>query len=221
VGEIKTLAFMIALVLGSTGLIGEQLIQRLLQDNTYSRVKALSRHPLNVNHPKLQVILVDFENLDHYKVQLNADVIFCCLGTTMKQAGSKEAFKKVDYDYPLKTAQLGKAQGATRYLLISALGASKNSAIYYNQIKGEIEGVIEAIGFESFHILRPSLLLGHRKEPRVGEGAAKMVYKIFGFLIPQKYQAIDSSKVANAMLFYGKQHEKGTFVHESRELQNF
>ena len=103
----------------------------------------------------------------------------------------------------------------------SLLDVAITSWFYYNKIKGEVEEAIAAVEFESFHIFRPSLLLGERKEPRPGEHAAKMVYKLFSFLIPQKYQAIDSSKVANAMLFYGKQPEKGKFIHESRELQNF
>lgn len=220
-GELETLALMIALVLGGTGLIGKQLIDLLVQDSFYSKVVAISRKPLYVNHPKLEVVSVDFEKLSQYKTHLKADVIFCCLGTTMKQAGSKEAFKKVDYTYPLEIAKLGQDQGASRYLLISALGANKNSVIYYNQIKGEIEEAIAVLGYESFHIFRPSLLLGDRKEPRAGEDTAKIVYKLFKFLIPQKYQAIDSSKVANAMLFYGKQSIHGKFIHESLELQNF
>ena len=212
---------MTALVLGSTGLVGAQLIQRLLEDNSYSKIKVVSRHTIDLNHHKVENVIVDFEMLEHYRDQLKADVIFCCLGTTMKQAGSKEVFKKVDYKYPLDVAKISKSQGSSRYLLISALGANKNSSFYYNQIKGQIEEAIQALGFASFHIFRPSLLLGDRKEARVGEEAAKKVYKIFGFLIPPKYRAIDSGKVANAMLFYGKQTKEGMFVHESNELQNF
>ncbi len=212
---------MTALVLGCTGLIGKQLVQRLVQDNSYSKIKAVSRSPLDFNDPKVENIIVGFEQLQHQSDHLKADVIFCCLGTTMKQAGSKAAFEKVDYTYPLEVAKLGKATGASRYLLVSALGANKSSSIYYNQIKGQIEEAIAAVKFESFHIFRPSLLLGERQEKRAGEDTAKIIYKIFGFLIPQKYQGIESAKVANAMLFYGKQPGKGMFIHESRELQNF
>lgn len=211
---------MIALVVGSTGLIGTQLIQLLLKDDYYSKVKAVSRTPLALNHAKLDNIIVDFEKLEQYQDQLKADVVFCCLGTTMKQAGSKEKFKKVDYEYPLQVAQIGKSNGASRYLLTSALGANKKSSIYYNQIKGQVEEAIDAVAFESFHIFRPSLLLGNRKEVRAGEDAAKLVYKFLGFLIPKKYQGIESSKVAAALLFYGKQSSKGKFIHESVELQN-
>lgn len=210
-----------ALVIGSTGLIGRQLLKLLLQDNTYLEVKAISRKPLDSSHAKLENLLVDFDNLADYGSKLNADVVFCCLGTTMKDAGSKEAFKKVDYDYPLLVARVAKASGASAYLLVSALGANRNSSIYYNQIKGEIEAAVEGVGFETYHIFRPSLLLGDRPQKRVGEAAAKAVYKFLGFLIPAKYKAIESIKVARAMLFYGKQLAKGKFIHESGEMQQF
>ena len=211
----------IALLAGSTGLIGKQLLQLLLQDEAYSLVKAITRKPLEFNHPKLENIVLNFDDITSAGDKLKADDIFCCLGTTMKQAGSKAAFEKVDYLYPLEIALLAKNQGASQYLLISALGADPVSSIYYNQIKGRTEASINVVGFESVHIFRPSLLLGDRAEARTGEDAAKLVYKIFGFLIPLKYQSIDSGRVARAMLYFAKESKPGKFIHESAELQRF
>jgi uncharacterized protein YbjT (DUF2867 family) len=152
---------------------------------------------------------------------LKADDIFCCLGTTIKKAKSKEAFRAIDLDAPLLLAKISKEQGAKRFLLVSSLGASKNSSIFYNQVKGEVEEAIKQVGFDSLHILRPSLLLGPRKEERSGEDAAKFIYKIFSFIVPKKYQAIESIQVARAMVAFAQEERPGGFVHESAELQNF
>jgi uncharacterized protein YbjT (DUF2867 family) len=210
-----------ALVVGSTGLIGKQLLDLLLEDNHYTMVKAISRKPLNNQHPKLQNIVTDLVTLTEHHDQLKADDVFCCLGTTIKQAGSQEAFRKVDYEYPLELAKLTKNQGATQYLIITALGSDAKSKIFYNRVKGEVEQAIGQVGFRSYHIFRPSLLLGERPEKRAGEGAATGVYKALGFLIPLKYKAIDSAKVARAMIHFARQNTSGKFIHESKELQAF
>jgi uncharacterized protein YbjT (DUF2867 family) len=208
-----------ALLAGTTGLVGSQLLQSLLEDNYYTKIKALSRTPLTLKHGRLENIVLDFDNLTEYKDRLRVDDIFCCLGTTMNKAGTKSAFRKVDYEYPLTLGEICKTLGAKQYLLISALGANKESRIYYNHIKGEIEAAITGLGFETVHILRPSLLLGDRVEKRSAEDAAKMMYKVISFLLPQKLRAIDSGKVAHAMKYYAKQEKKGVFIHESKELQ--
>lgn len=209
-----------ALVAGSTGLIGSQLLELLLAESSYTKVIALSRKPLVISHPKLENIVVEANDLKMHP-ELKADHVFCCLGTTIKQAKTKEAFSKVDLDYPLELANILKANGASQYHLVSALGADKNSSIFYNQVKGKVEEAIGAVGFDSFHIFRPSLLIGPRKESRAGEDAAKVFYKIFGFLIPAKYKGIESIKVARAMISFAKQNKQGKFIHESGELQSF
>lgn len=210
-----------ALLAGSTGLIGKQLLELLLNDPHYTVVKAISRKPLAIQHAKLQNIVADLDTLTEHHDQLKADDVFCCLGTTIKQAGSQAAFRKVDYDYPLELARLTKNQGASQFLIITALGSDARSGIFYNRVKGEVEQAIDAVGFDSYHIFRPSLLLGERTEKRAGEGAATVVYKALGFMIPLKYKAIDSAKVAKGMLHFAKQNSKGKFIHESRELQQF
>jgi uncharacterized protein YbjT (DUF2867 family) len=209
-----------ALIAGSTGLIGKQLLQMLLNSDRYSKVVAITRNDLPA-HPKLVVLKVEFEKPEQWAESLIGDDVFCCLGTTMAKAESKENFYKVDFSYPLFIAKAAHSHGAKQYLLVSALGANKESSIYYNRVKGEIEDSIKQIRYKAIHIFRPSLLLGSRDEKRSGEDAAKIFYKIFGFLIPKKYQAIDSHKVAKAMITLASQDDKGIFIHESKELQSY
>lgn len=210
-----------ALIAGATGLIGKQLVQLLLHDSYYTKVKAISRKPIGIEHPKLENIVTDFDQLEQLTGQLQADDVYCCLGTTIKIAKTKEAFRKVDYDYPVLLGEIAKVNGATQYLLVSALGSDKKSNIFYNRVKGEVEEAIRSLGFKSYHIFRPSLLLGERTEERTGEGAATTFFKIFGFLVPLKWKAIDSGKVAHAMFRIAQQNKAGYHVHESVEMQQY
>lgn len=210
-----------AFIAGSTGLIGNQLLQLLLDDSFYSEVKAISRNPLTINHPKLKNIVMDVDGLAQHANQLQADDVFCCLGTTIRKAGSKDAFRKIDYEYPLTLAKILKELGAKHYSLITALGADKNTSVFYNRVKGEVEDAISQIDFQSYHVFRPSLLMGPRSETRSGEEAGKVFFKLFGFLIPLKYKGIESIKVARAMLHFAKQNQSGKFIHESKELQQY
>lgn len=212
-----------ALVTGATGLIGKQLLNLLLQDPYYTLVKAVTRKSLDISHAKLQNVVTDFDQLIMAGdvVPFRADHVFCCLGTTIRKAGTKEAFRKVDYTYPLEVACASLLAGAQKYLLVSALGADKQSSVFYNRVKGEVEEAITALDFPEVHIFRPSLLLGPREEPRPGEDAAKVFFRLFGFLVPEKYKAIDSSAVARAMLWYAKKDDAGVHIHESAALRNF
>lgn len=211
----------VALLAGGTGLIGSQLLQLLVKDEEYTKIKCLTRNPLAITHNKIEVIQTNGENLNELSSSLLADDVFCCLGTTIKKARTKEAFKKIDYDYPLLLAKVSKSNGARQFLLVSALGAHPSSSVFYNKVKGEVEGAIAEIGLETYHVFRPSLLLGSRTEERSGEDAAKTFFKVFGFLVPDKYKAIDSAKVARAMLATAKKNATGTFVYESKFLQEF
>ncbi len=210
-----------ALVAGSTGLIGKQLVRLLLEDSGYETVIAISRKPLGIQHSKLKNVIADLATLDEHKGQLIADEVYCCLGTTMKVAGSKEAFRAVDYDYPLALAKISYANGAKSFALVSSLGANTGSFIFYNRVKGEIENAIAEIGFDRFHIFQPSLLLGDRTENRTGEDSAKKAYQLLGFLLPKKYKAIESIKVARAMIHFSHEKVPGKFVHQSNIIQNF
>jgi len=210
-----------ALIVGSTGLIGSQLLELLLEDDHYQQIIAVSRTPLPNTNPKLKNVLVDFKSFKNKKEELKADDVFCCLGTTIKKAKSKEAFREIDFSYPMLVAELTKALGAKQYFLVSALGASKSSSVFYNQVKGEVEEAIKGLGFESYHVFRPSLLLGPRVEVRAGEKSMQKVFTAIDFLIPKKYKAIDSIKVARAMLFFAKQQKAGNYIHESDSLQAY
>jgi uncharacterized protein YbjT (DUF2867 family) len=222
VGEINPFGIMkVALVAGATGLIGEQLLQLLIEDPYYGKVIAVTRKPLDIQHPKLETITLNFDKLSEHYSLLKADDVFCCLGTTIRIAKTKEAFRKVDFDYPIELARLTKIQGTSQFLLVSALGADKNSSVFYNQVKGEVEEAIQKIAFSSFHVFRPSLLLGPRTEHRTGEDAAKVFFKFLGFLVPAKYKAIQSIKVVRAMLHFAKANNTGFHILESDELQKF
>jgi uncharacterized protein YbjT (DUF2867 family) len=137
----------------------------------------------------------------------------------MAKAGSRDKFYEVDFTYPLKLADATHAIGAQQFLLVSALGADKGSAIYYNRVKGEIEEALRKTGFKTLHIFRPSLLLGPRGEKRAGEDAAKTLYRFIGFLIPKKYRAIDARTVAHAMLVSASGEQQGVFIHESQQIE--
>lgn len=208
-----------ALVVGATGLIGSQVIDLLLADSYYERVVVFARKPLP-DHPKLMQFQTDFSNLEALSTPPVSDV-FCCLGTTIKVAGSQEAFRKVDEEYPLTVAHWAYRQGASQYLLVTALGADAKSMIFYNRVKGNVEQKLQQIGFNSVHIFRPSLLMGPRKESRSGEDAAKQFNRWFGFVIPKAYRAVESIKVARAMQQWAKKNTPGNHVHESKELQSF
>ena len=204
-----------ALVIGATGLVGRQLIKLLLADKRYT-VLALVRKPLAIIHSKLSQVTFDFNNPDGSLIV--ADEIFCCLGTTIKTAGSKPAFYKVDFEYVLKVAELGFANGVKKFAMISSVGANKSSAIFYNQTKGAIEEAVTGIGFESLYILRPSILLGERNEFRLGETIGKFLVKAFRFLVPAKYKGIEASQVTKAMIVCMNEGAPGVHILESNEI---
>jgi uncharacterized protein YbjT (DUF2867 family) len=209
-----------AVVAGATGLAGKQLLEKLLASGRYTRVVALTRSPLAGNHEKLTNIITGFDDLEDSINRLHPDDVFCCLGTTMAKAGSKEKFYEVDFRYPLNLAMATLGRGANQFLLVSALGANKRASIFYNRVKGEVEEAITKTGFKTVHIFRPSLLLGPRPEKRPGEDAAKTLYKIFNFAIPQKYKAISGERVADFMIEMAARDMKGVFVHESQDMQS-
>jgi uncharacterized protein YbjT (DUF2867 family) len=197
-GKLKT-----ALLAGSTGLVGSRLLERLLQDPRYGHIIALSRSSLPIHHPKLEIMLVTLETIAEIAPDLKADDWFCALGTTIKQAGSQEAFRRVDYDYPLVLGQQAVASGAKQYLLVSSIGASLTSSIFYSRVKCEIERDLGALGILKIHLFRPSMLLGERKEERAGESVIAAIMKLMNFLLHgplRKYRAIQADTVAAAMI---------------------
>ena len=208
-----------ALIVGATGLVGDILTHRLVESPAYDRVQVLTRKPLGWQHPRLQEIPFDFDHPNGLLVR--ADDIYCCLGTTIKKAGSKEAFRKVDYQYPLDIARLGLDNGATQFAIVTAMGADALSSIFYNQVKGEVERDLMALSYPTLLVFRPSLLLGNRSEKRLGERIGSGVMRLFAPLIPAKYKAVEAEKVATAMLTTMQQHHVGHHVFESNDLQEY
>lgn len=211
-----------ALVAGASGLVGSELMQQLLEDPDYEQVAALVRSALPIKHPKLAQHIVDFEELGEVAEYFSADDIYCCLGTTIKKAKTQEAFRKVDYEYPLEMAKLAKAAGAQNYLIVTAIGSSASSSIFYSRVKGELEEALKRLDLPSLHIFRPSFLLGRRQEFRLGErlvGMTAMKWLKFvwtGKL--RKYRPIEGRQVAQAMINAAKSGRKGLQIYEGGQM---
>jgi uncharacterized protein YbjT (DUF2867 family) len=186
-----------ALLAGATGLVGSFLLERLLASMSYASVEVLARRDSGQTHPKLKSGIVDFARLDERRVA--ADDVFCCLGTTIGQAGSQAAFRRVDYDYPVALARAAARGGAKRFLVVSALGANSASRVFYNRVKGEMEAAVRASGVPKVYVFRPSLLSGPRKESRLGEQVGLVAGALLGPLLG-KYRPIHADLVAAAML---------------------
>lgn len=210
-----------ALLAGASGLIGSELLNLLLNDTHYSSVTALVRKPLGFTHPKLTQKVVDFENLQSAGVA-EADDAFCTLGTTIKKAGSRPAFIKVDLEYVREFALLSQAAGVRNFLVVSSMGANARSSVFYNRTKGMMENSVQAISFNRIVIFRPSLLMGKRKEYRFGESVAAGIMKFMGILFTGpllKYKGIAAKTVATAMIVAAKEDKAGVEILESDRIQ--
>jgi uncharacterized protein YbjT (DUF2867 family) len=190
-----------ALLAGASGLVGGYCLHRLLAHPAYDKVTVWSRRPLAIAHRKLEVELVDFDSLP---VATDAcDEAFCCLGTTIRVAGSKEAFRRVDHDYPLAMANHAKSSGAKAFLMVSSLGADPGSTVFYSRVKGETEREVMAVGIARTIFLRPSILLGPRRERRPGERLGIFFGRLVSPLLAgpwRKYRPVHADQVAAAMI---------------------
>lgn len=147
-----------ALVLGATGLIGKELVKIISENGEYQRVYLLVRRPIEVESDFCEVLIVDFDELNKYHEVFQVTDVFCCLGTTIKVAKTKEAFRKVDYEYPVEAAKLAKENGAEKFLIVSSMGADPKSLFFYSRVKGDVEVALKSLDLPSLHIFRPSLL---------------------------------------------------------------
>jgi uncharacterized protein YbjT (DUF2867 family) len=208
-----------AAVAGASGLVGSLLLDTLLESPRYREVLSLGRRPLSKQHPRLVQRTVDFARLAEEALP-PVDDAFCCLGTTLKKAGSQEAFRAVDHDAVLAFAQATKKAGARRFLVVTALGANPRSRVFYNRVKGEVEEALKGLGFESLVILQPSLLLGDRAESRPGEHVAILASRVLAPLLrPLASRPIEARTVARAMLTLALEAPGGVRVAPSGELQ--
>ncbi|WP_162428752.1 oxidoreductase [Pontibacter pudoricolor] len=210
-----------ALIVGASGLVGGHCLRLLLASNRYSQVISVGRRDLPLIHPRLDQKVIDFDNLKKYASDLVADDVFCCLGTTIKKAGSKENFYKVDHTYVVELARLTAAKHAAQFLVVSAMGADAGSMIFYNKVKGEMERDVQDFGFRGVHIFRPSLLLGDREEERTGEElASKIIKPLSGLMVGplRRYKPIPGEDVAKAMLYAAEQNRGGVHIYPSDKI---
>ena len=204
------------LLAGATGLVGRECLDLLLKEKTISHVTAIVRRPVpdRTDGERLSIRTVDFERLENHTGLFAVNQIICTLGTTIRQAGSQQAFRRVDFDYPMNIARLGLAHGASHFLLVSAMGASTSSRVFYSRVKGELEEAVASLGYYHLTIVRPSLLLGERSEFRFGEEVAKR----FAFLLPRSYRPISARIVAAALVWAARSDQRGTHIIENCSL---
>ena len=210
-----------ALLAGATGLVGSALLPLLLASERYAKVIVVGRRPVPTQHPKLVQVITDLDQLEQERLRLIADDVYCCLGTTIRQAGSQEAFYKVDFLYVVRLAALTAANFAAQFLVVSSLGADVNSRFYYSRVKGEMEEAISQTPFRAIHIFRPSLLLGERAAPRLGERFGAAMLALVRPLLRggwRKYRPVAAATVAQAMLRAAEDDGGGVRIHSSETL---
>ncbi|MCP4976470.1 MAG: NAD(P)H-binding protein [Maribacter sp.] len=193
-----------AIVLGATGLTGNLLLQLLLKDDRYGKIKLFSRSSSGIVHPKIEEYLGDVVRLDTFKNDFKADEVFCCIGTTKAKTRDKELYKKIDFGIPVKAAELCKENGIDTIVIISALGANSKSKIFYNRTKGEMEDAVVQLKIPKTHILQPSLIGGKREEKRIGELIFKQLMKVASLVMAgplKKYKSIHPKDIAKTMVW--------------------
>ena len=209
-----------AILIGATGLVGSKILHELLEDKNYNSVLVFHRRSTGVKHPKLQEYIIDFDNIDSWKSNIQGTHLFSALGTTIKQAGSKEAQYKIDYTYQYDVAEAAAENGIESYSLVSSLGADSESNSFYPRIKGELDEAVQKLPFTNILIVRPSFLDGNRKEFRLAERLgifiANIVCKIPGLT---KYHPIKTETVAQAMT-KGIKSITGTTIIEGSEIHS-
>lgn len=212
-----------ALISGASGLVGQELLQLILDHSAYEKVYVLVRRSMNIKHDKLQEIIFDYEKVAAYNTLPEINDAFCCLGTTIKKAGSKEAFKTVDFHYPYKLAKALEKKKTSSFHVITALGSDADSSIFYNKVKGELEEALKKLKFAHLFIYQPSLLVGDRKENRLGEEIAIKLFPILEFFLIgglKKYKSIKVENVAKCMLYTALHEQTKTKTILSDEIQN-
>jgi uncharacterized protein YbjT (DUF2867 family) len=201
-----------ALIAGSSGLVGSELLKILLQSTDYTAIHTLVRKPSGEQNPKLREFIVDFDKLEDYPEVFKVDDVFCCLGSTIKKAGSQEAFKRVDVNIVIDISKQSFKAGVNSFSVVSSMGANPDSSVFYNRMKGLMELGVSNTGIKSVNIFRPSLLLGKRKEFRFGERVASILIYPFVFLFfgpLKKFKPVKSEKVAFAMFESAKEAKPG------------
>lgn len=210
-----------ALVLGATGLVGRHCVDLLLSDPRYELVRALGRRRLPLKDPRLEQHVVELSEMDSVAPLFAVDDVFCCLGTTIRNAGSQQAFRRVDVEYPVAAARLAADAGADQFLVVSALGADPESRIFYNRMKGEMESQVRRFPLKAIWVVRPALLLGDREETRLGEQVAELLLRPLSALLVgplRRYRPVAARAVAKALVNLAAQDGTGGVI-ESEEIE--
>lgn len=211
-----------AILLGATGLVGEQLLSRLLLDDNYACIKLFSRNPTNIKHSKIEEYLGDVIELEQFAKDFTADEVFCCIGTTAAKTKDKQIYKAIDIGIPTQAAKLSKAKGIEFFAVISAMGANPKSRIFYNRVKGEMEQAVLAENIKHTYIVRPSLLYGTRSETRWAEDMGNWLLKKIRPLMLGKlyqYQPISANQVALSMHWLASTRPDKTHLHSLQMQQ--
>jgi len=211
-----------ALVAGASGLVGGHVVRLLLEDTGYERVTTLGRRELPFTHKQLAQRVVDFERLTELADFPRVHDVFCCLGTTIRQAGSQDAFRKVDFTYVLALAHVALRHRASQFLLVTALGADPGSRLFYSRVKGEVEEAVKRLQFDGIHILRPSFLIGQRAAIRPAELVAALLSPLVSWAMVgrlRRYRPIRAETVARAMIRAARDASRGVHVYESDEIR--
>ena len=203
-------------LIGATGLVGRHCLDLLASDRSFERIVVIARRKFaEAMAPRVEGHIVDMDRLAERPDLFAVDQVICALGTTIKAAGSQDRFRQVDHGIPLAAARAARRQAARHFLLVSALGASARSRIFYSRVKGELEEALGTLGFPRLTILRPSLLIGERDEIRLGEEVAKR----FGWALPGKYRPVHARDVAKVLVMCAKEGESGIRIIESDEIR--
>jgi uncharacterized protein YbjT (DUF2867 family) len=215
-----------ATLLGATGLIGGHILEFLKDDPTFDEIKVIVRRPLEVEHPKVKVVVIDFSDAAQFESAMEgSDIVFSAIGTTQKKVkGDKDAYRKIDYDITVNAAKFSLKHGCKQFLVVSSIGADSSKKGFYLKLKGEVEDALTAMaekaeGIKSLSIFRPSLLLGNRSETRIAEGIGQFFAKALSFLFPKDYKPIEGKKVAQAMVEAAKRNKKGVAVYQYEEMK--
>lgn len=212
-----------AIVAGASGLVGDHVLRRLLAGGPYDRIVAFVRGPLDLIHRKLEQRTIDYERIGRMSAFPRAEDVFCCLGTTIKKAGTPEAFHKVDVEYVGHLAEVSVRAGASQFLLVSAVGASAQSGNFYLRCKGEAEDMVRALPFRGVQIFRPSILVGHRREKRSAEAFGIAAARFFSPAMvgpARRYRPIRADHVAKAMLVVARDSPAGIHVYEGDAMRD-
>lgn len=205
-----------ALLAGATGLVGGELLRLLAARRDYDQVRVLGRTPPPREGGTIRYVHTDFSDLDALGAELASETVFCCLGTTIRKAGSEAAFERVDYHMVVDLARAAKKAGARKFLVVSAAGASARSPAFYPRVKARMEQAVGDVGFEAVHILRPSLLLGDRAELRPAERLFQWLAPVYSPFLRgplRRYRPVSATDVAAAMLTLADRPDPGVHVH--------